>query len=88
MPAFSGRERVVLGVLADTFVPGDGERRSRLAAEALEQVVDPSQLRQLQLVLQAMDSRAANLLLTGRPQAFTSVEGDAARKRERRRTFD
>lgn len=80
MPGFSARERAVLTALAEAFVPGDGERRGRLAAEALEGVVDPSQLRQLRLVLRAMDSRAANLLLAGRPQAFTSMSA-AARER-------
>ena len=53
--------------LAETFVRGDGERRAALAADALEQVADPSQLRQLRLVLRLMDSAAANLLLAGRP---------------------
>lgn len=80
MSGFSARERVILTALAETFVPGDAERRACLAADALEEVTDPAQLRQLRLVLQAMDSRAANLLLTGRPIRFTAMSA-AARER-------
>ena len=80
MPGFSARERAVLIALAEAFVPGDGERRGRLAGDALEQIIDPSQLRQLRLVLRAMDSRAANLLMGSSTQAFTSMSA-AARER-------
>lgn len=71
--ASSERDLAVLTALAETFVVGDGEGRARLAAEALEAATDPSQLRQLHLVLRAMDSRLANLVLTGRPTAFTAM---------------
>lgn len=77
MPGFSERERAVLTALAETFVKGDGERRGRLAGEALERAADPAQLGQLRLVLRAMDSRAADLVIAGRPRRFTAMSPDA-----------
>ena len=47
-----------------------GTARAALAAAALELAVDPGQVGQLRLVLRLLESRAANLLLTGRPVAF------------------
>jgi choline dehydrogenase-like flavoprotein len=80
MTDWGDREIAVLSALAETFVAGDGERRGRLAGEALEQVADPAQLRQLRLVLRAMDSRIVNLLLTGRPSGFRAMS-DEVRQR-------
>ena len=71
------RELAVLAVLADTFVRGDGEGRARLAAQALGQAADPAQLRQLRLVLRALDSRGISLLLAGRPTGFRAMTPDA-----------
>ena len=73
MPGFSAREQALLAALAETFVRGDGARRARLASEALERVADPEQLSQLHLVLRAMDSRVANVLLAGRPTGFAAM---------------
>ena len=55
MAAFNARELTVLAALAETFVRGNGPGRARLAADALEDVVDPAQLTDLHLVLRAMD---------------------------------
>jgi choline dehydrogenase-like flavoprotein len=63
-------ELATIAELAETFVRGGAVRRSGLAAEALRRAADPAQVRQLRLVLRLLESRAANLLLTGRPVAF------------------
>ena len=76
-PSWSDREMAVLIALAEAFVPGGAEGRGRLAGEALLGSADPAQLSQLRLVLRAMDSRAANLALTGNPTAFTSMTREA-----------
>jgi choline dehydrogenase-like flavoprotein len=70
---WSKEDLAVLAALAETFVPGDAEHRAELAAAALAASADPAQVRQLRLVLRLMDSSAANLLLTGRPRAVTSM---------------
>lgn len=70
-------ELATLATLAETFVRGDAVRRGRLAGEALERAADPAQLRQLRLVLRAMDSRAVNLVLAGRPTRFAAMSPDA-----------
>lgn len=80
MAGWSEREQAVLVALAETFVPGDAERRGRLAGEVLERSADPAQLSQLRLVLRAMDSRVVNGLLSGRPAGFTAMT-PAARER-------
>ena len=70
-----------LAILAETFVAGgDVDGRARLAATALAEVTDPAQLRQLRLALRAMDSRAANLALTGHPTGIGAMD---AAQRER-----
>jgi choline dehydrogenase-like flavoprotein len=74
---FTEREVRVLTALAETFVDGPVESRVSAAAEALEAVVDPGQLAQLRLVLRALDSSTANLLLAGRPTPFTRMPIDA-----------
>jgi choline dehydrogenase-like flavoprotein len=63
-------ELVTIAELAETFVRGGAVRRATLAADALRRAADPAQVRQLRLVLRLLESRAANLFLTGRPVAF------------------
>jgi choline dehydrogenase-like flavoprotein len=75
--AFTERDLRVLAALAETFVDGSVEGRVSAAAEALEAVADPSQLAQLRLVLRALDSRAVNLVLAGRPTPVTRLSVEA-----------
>ncbi|MFL5647159.1 MAG: hypothetical protein ACJ776_02070, partial [Chloroflexota bacterium] len=70
---WSEREMAVLTALAETFVAGDAERRAELAADALGETADPEQVTLLRLVLRAMDLRAVNLVLGGRPRGFTAM---------------
>ena len=63
-----------LEVVAETIAEGDGGRRARLAAAALDLAADPAQVRQLKLVLAAFESPVANLLLTGRPTRFSRLD--------------
>ena len=74
---WSKHEIAVLDALAETFVEGDAERRAALARTALEEAVDPEQLRQLRFVLRAMYSQGVSLLLTGRPSGFLSMSPEA-----------
>src|SRR3954470_15449281 len=67
---WSAAELATLAELAETFVRGGSVRRSNLAAEALSRAADPAQVRQLKLVLGALESPVANLLLTGRRTPF------------------
>jgi len=67
------RELATLAVLAETFVEGDAARRATLAVEALRVAADPAQRAQLSLVLKLMESRAANLALSGRATAFSAM---------------
>jgi choline dehydrogenase-like flavoprotein len=69
-PGWSASELDTLAELAETFVRGASVRRATLAADALRRATDPAQLRQLKLVLRLLESRAANLILTGRPTPF------------------
>ncbi len=48
-------------------------RRTRLTTEALERAADPSQLRQLRLVLRLIESPLVNLLLTRRARSFRTM---------------
>jgi choline dehydrogenase-like flavoprotein len=73
-------ELATLAALAETFVRGDAVRRARLTSEALDLAADPSQVRQLRLVLRLMESRLANLILARRPQTFSAM-APAARQR-------
>ena len=66
-----------LAAIGETIVSGDAHRRARLAAAALDLAADPAQVRQLKLVLRAFESRAANLLLTGRPVRFSDLDQPA-----------
>jgi hypothetical protein len=77
---WTAAELETLAVVAETFVPGDGVRRARLAADGLSAVADPSQIAQLRLVLRLMESRVANLALAGRASGFSSLD-PAARER-------
>ncbi len=76
-PGWSDAELATLATLADTLVPDGGTARATLAAAALELAVDPGQVRQLRLALRLLESRAANLLLTGRAVAFSQLEREA-----------
>jgi hypothetical protein len=67
---WSPADLATLAELAETFVRGGAVRRANLAAEGLSKAADRAQLRQLRLVLRLLESRAANLLVTGRPIAF------------------
>ncbi|MFP5342960.1 MAG: GMC family oxidoreductase N-terminal domain-containing protein [Candidatus Limnocylindria bacterium] len=67
------RELATLAAIAETFVRGDALRRARLVTEALERAADPSQIAQLRLVLRALESRAANLVLGAGPSTFATL---------------
>jgi choline dehydrogenase-like flavoprotein len=67
---WSAAELATIAELAETFVRGGSVRRATLAADALRRATDPAQLAQLRLVLRLLESRAANLALTGRPTSF------------------
>src|SRR4051794_41670587 len=67
---WSAAELATIAELAETFVRGGSVRRANLAAEALTLAADPAQLRQLRLVLRLLESRVANVLLSGRPTPF------------------
>ena len=60
-------------------VPDGGTARAALAAAALELAVDPGQVGRLRLALRLLESRAANLLLTGRPVAFSHARARGPR---------
>jgi len=70
---WSEADLATLAQLAETFVRGGAVRRAALAAEALSRSADPSQVRQLRLVLRLIQSRLLNLALTGRPAAFRDL---------------
>ncbi len=77
--SWSERELATLGALAETFVRGAATRRARLAARAID-TLDPSQSRQLRLVLRALESPLASLALGAGPVAFRDMDM-AARER-------
>jgi len=70
---WSDRELETLAQLAETIVRGGSVRRAGLAAEALTRSADPSQVRQLRLVLRLLQSRLVNLLLMGKAAAFRDL---------------
>lgn len=72
-PGWSPGALATLSELAETFVRGGAQRRAGLAAEALSRAADPSQVRQLRLVLRLLESRAANFLTAGRAAAFRDL---------------
>jgi choline dehydrogenase-like flavoprotein len=71
--SWTPRELATLAALAETFVRGDAVRRARLTSETLDLAADPTQVRQIRLVLHWMESRLANLVLARRPRTFTSM---------------
>lgn len=75
-----------LAAICDTFVPGDGDlpSASALGVPALlrsevEALGRPALISQLDLLLRLMDSRVANVALSGRPIRFTQL-GPAQRE--------
>lgn len=86
--SWTQRELATLAAIATTFVPGDdGARRAGLIVQALERAADPSQVAQLRLVLRAMESRAANLVLGAGALPFSAMS-TADRERYLRRWTD
>ena len=73
---WSERELATLAALAETFVRGGATRRADLAARAIDEL-DPTQARQLRLVLGLLEAPLVNLLMTGRPRAFHELDGRA-----------
>ena len=73
MTPWTETELATLAELAETFVRGDALRRARLTTEALERAADPSQVRQLRLVLRLIESPLVNLLLTRRARSFRTM---------------
>ena len=73
---FSAADLATLADLAEAFVPGGGITRARLAAIAMESALDPAQVLQLRLVLRVIRSRAANLVLAGRPVPFGALSAE------------
>jgi choline dehydrogenase-like flavoprotein len=71
---WSEAEIGTLAALAEAFVPGRAERRAWLAAAAFDLALDPSQVRQLRLVLRLLESRPANLALTGGAIRFRDLD--------------
>ena len=77
----SPSEQATLRELASTFVPAaHASRVASIAADALERAVDPSQLRQLRLVLRLIEQPLANLA-TG--AGFAALHDMDAPARER-----
>src|SRR6266550_2231609 len=70
---WSDRELESLAQLAETIVRGGSVRRAGLASEALTRSADPSQVRQLRLVLRLVQSRLVNLLLMGKAASFRDL---------------
>ena len=77
--SWSDGELATLAELAESFVRGGALRRAVLAAQAIDQL-EPSQGRQLRLVLRLVESRLANLAIGGGATAFRDLD-PAARER-------
>src|ERR1700694_2833937 len=73
---WSTAELATLAELGETFVRGGALRRAALAAQAIDRL-DPSQARQLRLVLRMLESRLANLALAGPAAAFRDLDPTA-----------
>ncbi|MFI5261076.1 MAG: GMC family oxidoreductase N-terminal domain-containing protein [Candidatus Limnocylindrales bacterium] len=73
-PGWSGRELATLASIFEAVAPGDATRHANLAAAALSQVTDPDALRQLRLVLRALDSRVGNGATGGGWRRFSEVD--------------
>ena len=70
---WSADELAALAELAETFVRGGALRRAALAAQAIDHL-EPSQARQLRLVLRLVESRFANLVLAGRARSLRDLD--------------
>jgi choline dehydrogenase-like flavoprotein len=68
-----------LRAVAETFVPGSGARTTDLVAEALVRAADPAQVRQLRLVLRALEMPLVNRALGASARPFSAMD---ARGRE------
>jgi choline dehydrogenase-like flavoprotein len=63
-----------LAILASTFVPAaDGERVANVAAEAIQRAADPAQVRDVRLVLRALEIGLTNGLSGGPWKAFARL---------------
>jgi choline dehydrogenase-like flavoprotein len=75
---WSPRQLDTLATLAEAFAPGfaegDYRRRARQAAETLNAVADPDDLRQLRLVTTALDTPVVNLLIGGRRRRLADLD--------------
>lgn len=78
MTSFSPAELATLRALASTFVPAaDSARVASIASEALIRAVDPSQLRQLRLVLRLLEQPFANLATGAGFAAYRDMDAPA-----------
>jgi choline dehydrogenase-like flavoprotein len=77
---WSRRELATLAELAETFVRGGAVQRADLFARAVETAADPSQVRQLRLVLRLVEKPLVNLVLARTPRPFRDMS-PAARER-------
>ncbi len=81
---WSAAEIATLAHVAEALVPGAGDggvRRAATAAEALVRAADPAQVRQIRLVLRAVEWSLGNLLLGGPARPFSALD-HAARERQ------
>ncbi len=62
-----------LAAVAEAFVPGDAERRARLAVDALAAGTDPDDIARLRRALRLFEIRFVNLVLAGRPARFADM---------------
>ncbi len=62
-----------LAAVAETFVPGDAERRARLAVDALAAGTDPGDIARLRRALRLFETPMVNLVLAGRPTRFAGM---------------
>jgi choline dehydrogenase-like flavoprotein len=62
-----------LAAVAETFVPGDAERRARLAVDALAAGTDPDDIARLRRALRLFEIPFVNLVLAGRPTRFADM---------------
>lgn len=79
---WSERQLATLAALARSFAPGfaaeDDRRRAQQAADTLNAVADPADLRLLRLVVSALDSRLANLGTGGGWRRISGLSGAQA----------
>ncbi|HWO87784.1 MAG TPA: FAD-dependent oxidoreductase [Gemmatimonadales bacterium] len=77
MPTLTGRERLTLTALCDTFVPqaaGGGHWLWERVLRVVEDLPDPEAFARLKLLLGALDQPLVNLALSGRPRPFASLD--------------